>query len=290
MSESQTAAKSGKSKTPALDSFGRDLTELARQGKLDPVIGRERELEELSKIFFRAGEGEGGLLLLAGEAGVGKTRLAEAAVAAGRLACLRGVAAERGASPYAPLAAVLREYLRREPAGLFDAEPLFAHLGVLLPEIGPPPAATDRETLFEAVRGAFETISAREATVVCLDDLQWADAATLELLPSLAEAAEEWPLLVLGAYRSEEIPRGHPLRRLRTELRRAGRLAELSVEPLDADATARIAARVLGGEPGPTLSAALYDRTQGVPFFVEELAASLRDGARLAPGPRGLEL
>ena len=201
-----------------------------------------------------------------------------------------GVAAQRGASPYAPIAAVLREYLRREPGGLSRAEPLFAHLGVLLPEIGPAPAVSDRETLFEAVRGAFETISAREATVVFLDDLQWADAATLEFLPSLAEAAEEWPLLVLGAYRSEEIPRGHPLRRLRTDLRRAGRLTELRVEPLDAEATARVAARVLDGEPGPMLRAALYDRTQGVPFFVEELAAALRDRAALAPGPRGLEL
>ena len=254
------------------------------------MIGRERELEELGQTLSRARDGEGGLLLLTGEAGIGKTRLAEAAVAAGRLLCLRGVAAQRGASPYAPIAAVLREYLRREPSGLSPREPLYAHLGVLLPEIGLAPNVSDRETLFEAVRSAFETISAREATVVFLDDLQWADAATLEFLPSLAEAAEEWPLLVLCAYRSEEIPRGHPLRRLRTDLRRAGRLAELSVEPLDAEATARVAARVLGGEPGPTLRAALFDRTQGVPFFVEELAAALRDEARLAPGPPGLEL
>jgi DNA-binding CsgD family transcriptional regulator/tetratricopeptide (TPR) repeat protein len=140
------------------------------------------------------------------------------------------------------------------------------------------------------VRRAFATISTHEPTVVFVDDLQWADAATLEVLPSLAEAAEEWPLLLLGAYRSEEIPRGHALRRLRIDLRRAGRLAELGVEPLDVDGTARIAAGILGGEPGPMLRAALYDRTQGVPFFVEELAAALRDGGRLAPRPRGLEL
>jgi DNA-binding CsgD family transcriptional regulator/tetratricopeptide (TPR) repeat protein len=254
------------------------------------MIGRERELEELGKILFRTGKGEGGLLLLVGEAGVGKTRLAEAAIAAEPLDCLRGVAAERGAPPYAPLAAVLRQYLHRDPAALLGPQPLVAHLHALLPELGQAPSATDRETLFEALRRAFETISARQATVVFLDDLQWADAATLELLPSLAEAAEEWPLLVLGAYRSEEIPRGHPLRRLRTDLRRAGRLAELSVDPLDEEATTRIAARVLGVEPGPTLRAALYDRTQGVPFFVEEFAAALRDGARLTPRTCGLEL
>jgi DNA-binding CsgD family transcriptional regulator/tetratricopeptide (TPR) repeat protein len=255
-----------------------------------PVIGRERELENFAAFFSAAGEGEGALLLLAGEAGVGKTRLAETAIAAGNLVCLRGFAAERGSSPYAPITAVLRDYLRREPNGLSGSEPLVAHLGALLPELGPAPSVTDRETLVEAVRSAFETIAAQQATVVFLDDLHWADAATLELLPSLAEAVEEWPLLVLGAYRSEEIPRGHPLRKLRTDLRRAGRLVELGVEPLDEAATAGLAAQRLDGEPGPTLRAALYDRTQGVPFFVEELAAALRAGARLVPGPDGLEL
>jgi hypothetical protein len=167
------------------------------------MVGRERELEQLTAFFAAADEGEGALLLLAGEAGVGKTRLADTAMAAGSLACLRGVAAERGSSPYAPITAVFREYLRREPDGLSDAVPLAAHLGALLPELGPAPSVTDRETLIEAVRSAFETIAARQATVVFLDDLHWADAATLELLPSLAEAAEEWPLLVLGSYRSE---------------------------------------------------------------------------------------
>jgi AAA ATPase domain len=254
------------------------------------MVGRECELEELAGVFSAAGEGHGGLVLLAGEAGVGKTRLAEVAMAAGRLACLRGVADQLSSSPYAPIAAVLRAFLRHEPGGLSQAESLGKYLGAILPELGPATSVADRETLVAAVRYAFEAIAARAATVVFLDDLQWADAATLELLPSLAEAAEEWPLVVLGAYRSEEIPRGHPLRRLRVDLRRAGRLAELSLEPLDHEATTRLAARVFEGEPGPTLRAALYDRTQGVPFFVEELAAALKTAGRLTPGSGGLEL
>ncbi len=253
------------------------------------MIGRELELEELAQILLRARGGQGGVLLLAGEAGVGKTRLAETAIAQAALTLLRGVAPEQGASSYAPIAAVLRHHLRADPYSL-SGEPLVAHLAALLPELGSPPEVTNRETLFEAVRDAFARISARAPTVVFLDDLQWADSATLELLPSLAEAAEEWRLLVLGAYRTEEIPRGHSLRRLRSDLRRAGRLAELDVEPLDAEATALIAARVLGTEPGPALRAALHDRTQGVPFFVEELTEALRVAGRLEPGPHGLEL
>lgn len=254
------------------------------------MIGRERELEELGTILSRAQAGEGSLVLLAGEAGIGKTRLAEAAVAAGRVACLRGAAAQVGSSPYAPIAQVLRSYLRDDPGGLSGTDPVVAHLRAILPELGPAPDLAGREILVEAVRDAFGTLAAREWTVVLLDDLQWADTATLELLPSLAEAVEEWPLLVLGAYRSDEIPRGHPLRRLRADLRRTGRLVELVVEPLGPEETARLAERVLDGAPGPALRAALYDRTQGVPFFVEELASALKAGRRLYPTPQGLEL
>jgi DNA-binding CsgD family transcriptional regulator len=254
------------------------------------MVGRDRELDELTTTISAAVDGHGSLLLLAGEAGVGKTRLAEAAVAKAKVTCLRSAAAERGSSPYAPVTAVVRDYLRGQPDGLSGAGRILAHLRPLLPELGPAPRTTDRETLFEAIRVAFAAIAAHEATVVFLDDLQWADAATLELLPSLAEAAEEWPLLLLGAYRNESIPRGHPLRRVRTDLRRSGRLVELNVEPLDAAATAKLVGRLLDEDPGPALQAALYDRSQGIPFFVEELAAALKAGDRLTSGPHGLEL
>jgi DNA-binding CsgD family transcriptional regulator/tetratricopeptide (TPR) repeat protein len=254
------------------------------------LLGRDHELEELAGLLTAAKAGNGGLLLLSGEAGVGKTRLAEAAISAGGVAARRGVAAQRRSAPYAPIAGALRAFLRSSPEGLAELGPLRAQLGVLLPELGARPKSSERETLFEAIRLAFETVARAEPTVVFLDDLQWADAATLELLPSLAASAEEWPLLLLGAYRSEEIPRGHPLRRLRTDLRRGGRLAELVVEPLGPASTAALAATVLGAEPGPTLGAALFDRTQGVPFFVEELAAALKVSSSLVSGRRGLEL
>ena len=255
------------------------------------MVGRDRELEELARLFTSAEAGEGDLLLLPGEAGVGKTRLVEEAIAAGEVAALRGVATERGSTPYAPVAAVLRDFLRAEPDGLSASGLLGSHLCALLPELGSAPETTpDRETLFAAICAAFETISGRGLTAVFLDDLQWADAATLELLPSLAAAAEEWPLVVLGAYRSEDISRGHPLRRLRTDLRRARRLTELVVEPLDVTASTALAAQVLGAEPGVALRAALYDRTQGVPFFVEELATALKDSSLLVSTGAGLEL
>src|SRR3954462_13086289 len=265
----------------------------------DPLVGRDRELQEIGATISAASEGEGGLLLLAGEAGVGKTTLAGAAVAAAGIEALVGTASQRGSAPYAPITApppavpitaALRAFLRRSPGGLAEMGPLTSQLAVLLPELGPAAEAPDREALFEAIRRAFETLGAAGPTLVLLDDLQWADAATLELLASLAAAAEEWPLLLLGVYRSDEIPRGNPLRRLKADLRRGGRLEELVVEPLDPEATAALAAQVLGAEPGPALRAAVVDRSQGVPFFIEELAAALAAGSLLAPGKRGLEL
>jgi ATP/maltotriose-dependent transcriptional regulator MalT len=163
-------------------------------------------------------------------------------------------------------------------------------LAALLPELGTPPETSDRATLFEAIRSALVHAASNGVVTVFLDDLQWADHATLELLPPLTRSLEHDQVAILGAYRSDDIPRGHPLRRMRTELRRAGRLREIAVEPFDAPTTAQLLAATLGTEPSPTLSAAVFDRTEGLPFFVEELGTALATGGRLDPGSRGLDL
>lgn len=255
-----------------------------------PLIGRDRELAELGRLLAAAWNGTGGLVLLAGEAGVGKTRLAEEALVRSELLVLPGGASQNATTPYGPVVAALRSYLRAAPGGLADRGPLASHLALLLPELGPPPDRSDRTTLFEAIRDALGVIARGRPTAVFLDDLQWADATTLELLPTLAGWIQHEPLLLVGAYRSDEIPRGHPLRRLRTDLRRAGRLQEIAVEALTPEETAALATHRLGQEPGPALAAALYDRTQGVPFFVEELAAALAASGRLRKGSAGVEL
>ena len=98
------------------------------------------------------------------------------------------------------------------------------------------------------------------------------------------------PALVLGAYRSDEVPRGHPLRSLRSELRRRRRLRELTVEPLGPVDAADLAARVLHARLGNRLAAAVYDRTQGVPFFVEEFASTLAAAGRVEQAGGTVEL
>jgi tetratricopeptide (TPR) repeat protein len=194
-----------------------------------------------------------------------------------------------GTAAFGPIVEVLRAWRRPEGAGRLVKGPLAAHLALLLPELGPAAPEGDRATLFEAVRLALAAIAARRPAALFLDDLQWADDATLELLPALARSVGTQPLLLLGAFRSDELPRGHPIRRMRSELRRAGHLRQVTVEPLGAEATAALLERTLGAA-GPSLRRAVFDRTDGVPFFVNELGSALAASGRLEAGPSGLEL
>jgi len=254
------------------------------------LVDRQRELAAIRDAIASAAGGDGGIFLVAGEGGVGKTTLVESILPeAGRLV-LRGAADQRAVRPYAPIVAAFRGYQRAVPDGLAGSGPLSEHLALILPELGSPPPDTEQATLFEAVGNLLEHVARRDPTVVFLDDLQWVDAATAELLLQLDRILEAVPVLVLGAYRSDEVSRGHPLRRLRSELRRRRRLQELTVEPLGPEETAELAARALGARPGNRLARALYDRTQGVPFFIEELAIALATAGRLATAAGTVEL
>ena len=254
------------------------------------LIGRAGELAALGKAIDAARSGAGGIVLLAGEAGVGKTRLLEAGLARAGVLALPGETSELATPPYGPIIAALRGFLRARPGGLAACGPLLPFLALLLPELGSPAPTADPSALTEAIRSAFATIAQNGPAALVLDDLQWADHATLELLPTLAGALARERLLIVGAYRNDEIGRGHPLRRLRNDLRRARLLREIAVERLDQAGTAALAARSLGQAPGQALAAALYERTDGLPLFVEELAGALALRGRLQSGKGGLEL
>ena len=255
----------------------------------DQLIGREREQTQLHAWVSAALDGRGSLVLVAGEAGVGKTTLARRALAGSGLQVLEGFGVQGGTSAFGPVVEALRSQGRAAAGGPLLEGPLAAHLALLLPELGPPAPSGDRATLFEAIRQALAGIAASRPAALFLDDLHWADDATLELLGALARSLDAQPLLLLGAYRSDELPRGHPIRRLRSELRRAGRLRQVTVEPLEAGASDALLERTLGSV-APSLRRAVFDRTDGVPFFVNELGSALAASGRLEAGPSGLEL
>lgn len=127
------------------------------------LVGRERERQVLDGRFERAAAGEGGLLLLAGEAGVGKTSMAETVLAAHPLLVLQGMASEQGKTPYAPIVTALRAYDRIAPGALGESGRLSSHLAVLLPELGQSPEAGDSLALAEALRAAFSEMADRRA-------------------------------------------------------------------------------------------------------------------------------
>jgi DNA-binding NarL/FixJ family response regulator len=254
------------------------------------LVGRDAEQRWLDEALEGAMAGAGRVVLLAGEAGVGKTRLADDLATRPGVTVLRGRADAAAGAPYAPLAQALRARLRTDPGVVDGAGGLRDHLAMVLPELGAPPPEPHPPALAEAVRGVLAAAAADGPLLLVLDDLHWSDDATLELLAGLAEPLADLPALVLGAYRSDGLPRDHAMRRLRHELRRRGRLVELAVGPLGPDETAALAEAVLGDAPSPSLARTLHDRAQGVPFFTEELARALSASGALVAGPRGLEV
>jgi DNA-binding CsgD family transcriptional regulator len=254
------------------------------------LVGREDERSRLQEALQHARLGNGSLVLVAGDAGVGKTRLVDHVSGESGAPVLWGRARHGAATPYGPVVSALRSLLRIDAQGLDDCGPLRDQLALILPELGEPAPESDRPTLFEAVRAALGHVARAETAVVVLDDLQWSDEATLELLPALAESVSRLQLVVYATYRSDGLARDHPLRRVRHELRRSGRLNEVTIPPLSSPETGELLTQLLEQPPAPSLVRAIHDRTQGVTFFVEELAHALSLTDALVAGRRGLEL
>jgi len=257
---------------------------------LRPLIGRDQELGSLREKLSDALAGEGALVLLCGEAGVGKTRLLDELGAGTDVPVLRGAARQETTPAYGPVVGALRSALRADPEVLRDCGPLGEHLGALLPELGSAPEEVDSTTLREALRAALVAIAGDRGALVVLDDLQWSDTATLDFLSEVGPTLDGAALLIVAAYRSDELPREHPLRRTRNQLRRERALDAISIERLDLDQTEALLEQTLGSTVSRPLLRAVHDRSQGLPFFVEELATALESEDRLQQGVAGLEL
>lgn len=234
-------------------------------------MGRAVELAGLREALARCRSGEGGVVLVSGDAGVGKSRLVAEALLDWRGCLLRGTAMA-GDSAYSPVASVLRGV-----AASFGDDALPRQARVLLPELAVPWRDVDQSALVAAVCTALRDVARRQSTVIVLEDLHWANAATVELVPGLAASLADEAVLLVGTYRAEDLPRSHPVRSMRAQLRRAGRFAEYALAPLTGEQTAELLAEILGADISPDLAAAVHDRAGGVPFFVEELAAALAD-------------
>lgn len=241
------------------------------------LVGRSREQDRLKEIVSRLNEGTGGMCLVAGDAGAGKTTLVESVLSSTDKRVLRGGAHGSVPEPYGPLKAVLRDYLRRSPVGGLDDLVLAPSLTLVMPELGPAASGVVAEEIPSAFRGAFEGLAQQRPTIVFLDDLQWADIATLTVLADWVEPLAGLPLLVIGAYRSDELPLRHSLRSLRTRLRHAddGAQRQLHVGPLAQADSALLVRGLLGDGVAQEIVDTVHRRGHGLPFYLEELATAI---------------
>ncbi|GAA1986581.1 LuxR family transcriptional regulator [Nocardiopsis rhodophaea] len=234
-------------------------------------VGREAELKELLDDADLARREASTAVLITGEAGVGKSRLlreyAERA-AMGRVVtggCLElGV----GGVPFAPFITVLR-LLARETGVVGERRP--REMTRLLPELGNVPDSADegRARLFEEILTFFEAAAEPGGLTVILEDLHWADTSTRDLLVFLLRNLHTAPVQLLISLRTDDLHRGHPLRRLLPELERLPSVGRLDLAPLNRDEVARQAAGIRGEDLPANDVNLVYERSGGNPLFVE---------------------
>lgn len=253
-------------------------------------IGRMSERKLLQEIFANARNGHSKMVLISGESGMGKTLLAEEALAASQFLRLTGRSNEEIDPPYAPIAQAIRYYFRQHRDDSFADQQHREYLSLLLPELGSPPESPDRERLVEAICQTFAYFAGQQPLAIFLDDLQWADDATLDLLPDISERLQHSQIVFLGTYRSDELPRGHRLRWVRNELRRRHHLEEIHLDPLSQKDSTALMALQLDSEIHPQLAKTIFDQTEGVPLFIVELAIALESSGALRKTANGLAL
>ncbi len=254
-------------------------------------VGREWCVARLRSRWRESRAGQTRMVLLVGEAGVGKTRLAAQfaeEVHADGAAVLYGRADEDALLPHQPFVEALRHLLAHGGADFAgDAERERPVLSRLLPDLAPrvdspaAPTVVDDETLryrlFEAVVALVNRAGRRWPLLLVLDDLHWADKPTLLLLRHLLRHPQLGNLLVVGTFRHVEVGRDHPLVDLLTDLRRERRYDRLTLDGLDESDTHALVADRLGRDVTPGFVRRLREQTEGNAFFIEETLRALLD-------------
>ena len=253
-------------------------------------VGRQRELAELRAGLEDAVGGRGRFFLVVGEAGIGKTRLAEELA---REAAERGGVAlwgrcweGEGAPPYWPWVQVIRALLQGVPAE--ELRPAVGagapYLVPLVPELGErfrdlpalstsPRSEHARFYLFDAVATLLRSAAQRTPLVLVLDDLQWADAPSLLLLQFLAHELRDVRILLLGTYREVEVRQAPAVAEILGALGRDGH--HVPLRGLGEEEVRRFLEETIGRSPAPVLVRAVHRETEGNPFFVDEIVRLL---------------
>ncbi|HEV2778583.1 MAG TPA: AAA family ATPase [Actinophytocola sp.] len=271
------------------------MPDMPRLGSGIPLVARSREMDRLRAAFEQAAAGSAGAVLVAGDAGIGKTRLTEELAALARdkdALVLTGRCLDAGEAglAYLPFAEALAQIPDRAeavrahpgaatlfPESVLPSTPAPGSLvsGLALPIGGGPATRSEQDVgqlqLFDAVHGLLTDLAADRPVVLILEDLHWADGSTRRLLAFLCSRLRAQRLLIVGTYRSDDLHRRHPLRPLLAELVRLPAVERIEVPPFGpAEAREFVAALADGQVPEEGLRE-VATRSDGNAFFAEEL-------------------
>jgi len=261
-------------------------------------VGRVPEREHLGQLAREASQGNRRLVLVSGEPGIGKTRLASYAAHLAHsegAAVLWGACSEELAVPYEPWIQICRHVVEHAPQELLERH-LESHGGELsrlvrqlsqrIPDL-PAPQSSDPETerylLFNAVAGLLEAVAETVTLCVMLDDLHWADAQSLALLKHVLRI-EQGSLQLIATFRDSELGKDHPLTAVLADLRRLEGVQRIALHGLGVDEVAEIMTAAAGHEleaDAVELAAQIAAETDGNPFFVGEILRGLSESGAL---------
>ncbi len=265
------------------------------------LIGRRTELERLSAALGRTRAGGSAAVLVAGEAGVGKSRLVAAfmptARAAGALVLVGGcIDLGDGGIPYAPIVEAIRTWLRSAPEERVRRVigPGRAELARLVPDLGPSLAVrpstpnalsigSSQGRLFELLLGFLARLTSDGPVVVVIEDLHWSDRSTLDLVRFLVRNIGDLPVMLLMTYRSDALHRRHPLVPFLAEMERSGGTETMALGPFDRHDLAAMLRAIAGPDVDARLIDTIHARSNGNAFFAEELLVAARDRASELP-------
>ena len=260
-------------------------------------VGQERELEDAGTLWSRAVAGDGKILFISGEPGVGKTRFVQELVGlaqnSGGRVLMDGCHAE-GGPPYAPLAGMIRSTLEKSSIldlpefVLADLLTLAPHLRSRYPNIQPNPPLDlgfEQQRVFDSFVAWCELLSAHVPLLMVVEDVQWSDVSTIALLHNLARRVHKVRLLLVMTYRDTEVEldQGHPLNPLLLDLNRERLSEHIKLLSLSHSETRDLLAGMLTttGEVSPEFLDSVYRETEGNPFFVEEVCKGLIEQGKL---------
>ena len=250
---------------------------------LTPLVERDPERARLRRAVDEARAGHGGLVLVAGEAGLGKSRLvaevAREAEARGMRVLTGHCVESDGAAPYLPYVEIIEEAISspRSPLALREAlsgvAPEVARIAPalrrVLPDIGPPvelPPELAQRYVWNSVAEFLTRGAQRQPLLLVLEDLHWADESTVLMTEYLAPLIPELPVLLLGTYRDGEVDLSHPLSRVLNQLARRRLVDRISLQRLSSNGV-RAMVEVLAGQPAPAARPADRDRDGGQPVL-----------------------